>query len=395
MSGCEKRPEIGGTIVIGRKPENAARTFRFDLSEYFTQWPNSAPKLMIQRPGDSETYIAKTESDGDGILWTVSRYDTDRVGFGTAWIVFFGDDQERLGITDPITIRILEGPANIDGSEPPETSIPWVQAVIDAAERAEAAADRAENASGGGSGTPGADGEDGGYYTPSVDVHGNLSWQASKTDMPDVGTVNIKGPQGPAGPQGETGPQGDQGPQGIAGEIGPTGPQGPAGETGPAGPQGPTGERGPIGPQGPIGETGATGPQGPTGETGATGPTGPAGPTGPEGPAGKSGVQLRGSEPTDPDVNVWIIPDGEPDVEPSEDGGYYAPSVDAAGNLTWTASKPDMPDIPGANIKGGKGDKGDPGDTPEKGVDYWTAADRQQMVSDVLAALPTWEGGAY
>lgn len=36
-------------------------------------------------------------------------------------------------------------------------------------------------------------------------------------------------------------------------------------------------------------------------------------------------------------------------------GGYYAPAVDAAGNLTWTASKADMPAIDGANIKGPKG----------------------------------------
>lgn len=46
----------------------------------------------------------------------------------------------------------------------------------------------------------------------------------------------------------------------------------------------------------------------------------------------------------------------------------------------------------GKGEKGDKGDKGDPGDTPEKGVDYWTAADRQQMVSDVLAALPNASG---
>lgn len=40
------------------------------------------------------------------------------------------------------------------------------------------------------------------------------------------------------------------------------------------------------------------------------------------------------------------------------DGGYYAPSVDDAGNLTWTASKTDMPAVNGANIKGPKGDTG-------------------------------------
>lgn len=32
--------------------------------------------------------------------------------------------------------------------------------------------------------------------------------------------------------------------------------------------------------------------------------------------------------------------------------------------------------------------KGDPGHTPVKGTDYWTAADKQEMVNAVLAALP-------
>lgn len=34
------------------------------------------------------------------------------------------------------------------------------------------------------------------------------------------------------------------------------------------------------------------------------------------------------------------------------------------------------------------GKNGDPGKTPVKGTDYWTAADQQQMVQDVIAALP-------
>ena len=70
--------------------------------------------------------------------------------------------------------------------------------------------------------------EDGGYYAPSVDDDGNLTWTASKTDMPAVDGANIKGPQGPAG---ATGPKGD---------TGATGAQGPAGATGPAGADGKT-----------------------------------------------------------------------------------------------------------------------------------------------------------
>lgn len=47
-----------------------------------------------------------------------------------------------------------------------------------------------------------------------------------------------------------------------------------------------------------------------------------------------------------------------------------------------------------ANLKGGKGDKGDTGAdgyTPIRGTDYWTDADKAQMVSDVLAALESSE----
>ena len=50
---------------------------------------------------------------------------------------------------------------------------------------------------------------------------------------------------------------------------------------------------------------------------------------------------------------------------------------------------------------GDKDDKGDPGapgkdgHTPVKGTDYWTAADKQEIVSDVLAALPDGTEVAY
>ena len=58
-------------------------------------------------------------------------------------------------------------------------------------------------------------GTDGGYYQPSVDGAGNLSWTASKSGMPAVDSANIRGPQGPKGDTGDTGPQGPQGPAGT------------------------------------------------------------------------------------------------------------------------------------------------------------------------------------
>lgn len=49
-------------------------------------------------------------------------------------------------------------------------------------------------------------------------------------------------------------------------------------------------------------------------------------------------------------------------------------------------------------LKGDKGDTGATGadgKTPVKGVDYWTVADKQEIVDDVIAALPKWTGGSY
>lgn len=131
------------------------------------------------------------------------------------------------------------------------------------------------------------------------------------------------GPQGPAGPQGETGPQGPQGPKGDTGDTG------PQGETGPQGPAGPQGETGPQGPAGPQGE------QGPPGLQGVAGP---AGANGAQGPQGKPG--LAGASGAD-----------------GEDGATFTPSVSEAGVLSWTNDK-GLPNPDPVNIKGPPGEGG-------------------------------------
>ena len=46
-------------------------------------------------------------------------------------------------------------------------------------------------------------------------------------------------------------------------------------------------------------------------------------------------------------------------------------------------------------LNGAKGDPGTNGTTPVKGVDYYTEADKQEMVQLVLAAIPSAEGVNY
>ena len=236
----------------------------------------------------------------------------------------------------------------------------------------------------------------------------------------EVGPQGIQGevgPQGPQGIQGEVGPQGekgDTGPQGPQGEVGPQGPQGlqgPQGEAGPQGkpfiimgsaystleelqetvtdpeigdmynvgvsapytiyrwtgtewesqgqlegPRGETGPQGEVGPRGPQGIQGEVGPQGPQGIQGEVGPQGETGAQGPQGEPGASGVYVGSDAPTDPDVNVWIDPDGEASFKTvipvaKTDDMIQPVGVDDAGGL-WTlpGGEKDWTKICGGNI---------------------------------------------
>ena len=92
------------------------------------------------------------------------------------------------------------------------------------------------------------------------------------------------------------------------------------------------------GKDGEKGEAGPQGPMGPQGEQGLQGIQGEKGETGPQGPQGERGA------------------DGK---------------------------------------SGTNGKDGADGKTPVKGVDYYTDADKQEMVDTVITALPKWVGGAF
>lgn len=51
--------------------------------------------------------------------------------------------------------------------------------------------------------------------------------------------------------------------------------------------------------------------------------------------------------------------------------------------------------IVGTGKDGVDGEDGEDGYTPIRGTDYYTEADKAEMVGLVLAALPMWEGGSY
>lgn len=66
-------------------------------------------------------------------------------------------------------------------------------------------------------------------------------------------------------------------------------------------------------------------------------------------------------------------------------GATFFPSVSDEGVLSWI-NNGNLPNPEPVNIKG------EAGYTPVKGMDYWTEADRTQMVADVISALPVYNG---
>lgn len=192
------------------------------------------------------------------------------------------------------------------------------------------------------------------YYVPDV-TDGVLSFTPTRSDMPEVTPQNVIGPEGPQGDPflyedfTEAQLESLRGPRGYTGDTG------PKGDTGEAFTYADFTEEQLLELKGPKGDTGATGPQGPAGKDGAAGATGPEGPQGPKGETGETG-----------------------------------PAGPAGADGATGATGPEGPEGP----QGPAGADGAPGYTPQRGTDYWTPEDQEQMVRDVLDNLPDDLGNA-
>lgn len=76
-------------------------------------------------------------------------------------------------------------------------------------------------------------------------------------------------------------------------------------------------------------------------------------------------------------------------IQYSTDSGMTWQNLIAVADLKGADGAPGKDGPAGAPGKDGeKGDPGTPGKTPIRGADYWTAADKQEIVNSVIAALP-------
>lgn len=167
-----------------------------------------------------------------------------------------------------------------------------------------------------------------------------------------------KGSQGEKGEKGDTGAEGPQGVQGIQGI------QGPKGDTGADGAQGPKGDQGIQGPKGDKGDKGDTGAAGANGTNGVS-VSSVKQTTTSTADGGTNVVTVTLSNGTTSTFNVKNGSKGSNGTNGTngtngKDGATFTPSVDSAGNLSWT-NNGGLANPPTVNIKGPKGDKGDAG----------------------------------
>lgn len=145
------------------------------------------------------------------------------------------------------------------------------------------------------------------------------------------------------------------------------------------------------------------GPAGPQGIQGVPGPAGKDGAQGPRGNPGPKGDSFQTVVEDDGNGNITIRALTTEEGGGGTSGYTFTPNVSADGIISWT-NDGGLENPEPVNIKGPAGAKGETGatgatgaagKTPVKGTDYFTAADKAELVQDVLAALPDGDGVAY
>lgn len=86
-------------ICMGRQDTNNVTEVRIDISTPLNEFPGTWFAVQVERP-DGICYPALCETDGDTLIWTITKADTAKRGKGKAQVVMYGADGE-IGRSKP------------------------------------------------------------------------------------------------------------------------------------------------------------------------------------------------------------------------------------------------------------------------------------------------------
>lgn len=330
----EVNARTGAELHIGRVGENKALCVVFGVGEWRRTYGDGVVQLLHQRNGDKTPYPCTIEVEGDRACWPVTESDVAHAGTGKAELQYLVGDVVVKSETYATRTERALGQA---GPTPPAPHESWVRKVLQAGSAAETSAEEAVAA---------AD-----IARDSAASVVDVKQEALKAQ--EIANEALEALEGI-----------DEAQQAVAAD------------------------RAAIEAMTVTSETLEPGEDATVEKTKKNGvmslhfgiPT------------GNSGVYVGTTKPTDPNVRVWINPNGKASDIPGgggsgepgkdgEDGGYYTPAVNN-GVLTWKASKADMPSVPAANVKGEPGKDGNPGISPHIGANgNWFIGDEDTGVS--------------
>ena len=116
----------GQIVFLGHQGENLARQVIFDLSDLRERYPEGRFALAAQRKGDALPYpAARTNLDGDALVWTLTDADTAVAGYGRCELrCYDGDTLAKSEVWNTFTL-----PALAEYGEAPEAWADYVAQV--------------------------------------------------------------------------------------------------------------------------------------------------------------------------------------------------------------------------------------------------------------------------
>lgn len=138
----------GTRILIGRRGENEAQKWAFDISSFISEYGDGIAVLLAKRSEDTVAYpCPSVERDGNNVVWTVTNVDTLYSGDGKVEIFWYVDSVLAKSVVFKTWVADDIGVASEAPPDPYETFLDeMIRLAAETQVNAEAAEESAERA---------------------------------------------------------------------------------------------------------------------------------------------------------------------------------------------------------------------------------------------------------